>query len=253
MQTKSVKPWYAYNGGSFKGDEPFFYDTKDFPWVERIESQWQVVRDEMMTLTQEHSDRLVPYANHAMTSKPNKWKTFGFQFWTIESRENCGKCPKTWELIQSIPNSIAGSFNLLEGSSTIKPHRGDTNAIIRCHLGLDVPAPLPECGFRVGDETRSWENGKLLMFCDAQPHTAWNNTKEKRYILLFDVMRPEYARRTKQVSSNVLAAIYLEIAYQRYAFLKRFRGRRGKAALHRLLRTCFQIALHSRMEVSLPS
>ena len=253
MQTKSKEPWYNHNGGTFKGDEPFFYDTKDFPWVERLESQWQVIREEMRVLVQEHTDSLTPYPNLDMTSRPNKWKTFGFKFWTIKSPKHCKQCPKTWELLQGIPNAIAGSFSLLEPGTTIKPHRGDTDAIIRCHLGLDIPAPLPECGFRVGDETRTWEDGKLLMFCDAQLHTAWNNTNQKRYVMIIDIMRPEYGRQAKKISSNVLAAIVLEVAYQRSAFLRRFRGRRGKAVLHRLLTTSFQAALFTRLPISLPS
>src|SRR6266849_8423321 len=80
MQNKPMEPWFADDGGHFHGTEPFFFDKKDFPWVERIEAQWTVIRDELMALVREHEDSLVPYANHAMTSKPNHWKTFGLMF-----------------------------------------------------------------------------------------------------------------------------------------------------------------------------
>ena len=213
--------WFNYNEGAFKGSEPFFFDTNDFQWVKEIESKWHVIYEELMTLVKEHESSLLPYPNREMTTKLNKWKTFGFMFWTIKSRSNCKKCPETWKLLKTIPNLLAGSFSLLEAGTTIKPHQGDTNAIVRCHLGLKIPAPAPQCAFRVGNETRGWNEGKFLMFCDAHTHTAWNNSNEKRYIMILDVMRPEYAAQKKTICSRVLAAIYIEIAYQRSQFLRK--------------------------------
>jgi aspartyl/asparaginyl beta-hydroxylase (cupin superfamily) len=143
-----------------------------------------------------------------------------------------------------VPNICAISFNLLEPNTTIKPHNGDTNAIIRCHMGLEVPAAAPRCAFRVGSEIRSWEDGKFLMFCDAHEHTAWNNTERRRYILVVDVMRPEYVALKRRVSSRVLASISLQIYYQRFAWLKRYAsGRFGKAAVTGLLRALSYLPL----------
>jgi ornithine lipid ester-linked acyl 2-hydroxylase len=236
--------WFNYNEGTFKGSEPFYFDTSNFPWVKQLESQWHVIYDELMALVKEHEDSLTPYPNREMTTKLNKWKTFGFMFWTIKSSNNCKKCPETWKLLKKIPDLLAGSFSLLEAGTTIKPHQGDTNAIIRCHLGLKIPAPAPQCAFRVGNETRSWKEGEMLMFCDAHTHTAWNNTSEKRYIMILDIMRPEYASQTKTICSRVLAAIYLEIAYQRLQFLKKyFATKKKKAFVFSTLKTLFRIGL----------
>jgi ornithine lipid ester-linked acyl 2-hydroxylase len=243
--------WFNYNEGSFKGNEPFYFDTNDFPWVKQIESQWHIIHDELMTLVKEHESSLTPYPNREMTTKLNKWKTFGFMFWTIKSRSNCKKCPETWKLLKTIPNLLAGSFSLLEAGTTIKPHQGDTNAIIRCHLGLRIPAPAPQCAFRVGTETRSWNDGKLLMFCDAQTHTAWNNTGEKRYIMILDIMRPQYAAQTKSICSRVLASIYLEIAYQRIQFLqKHFDTKKRRAFVFGVMKTMLRIGLMAGLSFS---
>ena len=255
MSAEQIPLWFAYDGTPFKGPEPFFFDRKEFPWVERIESQWTVIRDELMMLMQEDGDSLLPYANRELTSKPNKWKTFGFMFWTVKSKNNYKKCPKTWELLNSIPGILAGSFNLLEAGATIKPHYGDTNAIVRCHLGLVIPGSAPQCAFRVGSETRGWKEGEFLLFCDAHPHTAWNNTTEKRYILLLDVIRPEYVSRKKDVCSRVLAGLNLEIAYQRSGWLRRkFNNKKRKAILYRMLRRCIHAALFAHLPIpSLPA
>jgi aspartyl/asparaginyl beta-hydroxylase (cupin superfamily) len=255
MPGRQRELWFRSDGRPFNGNEPFFFNTEDFPWVKRIESQWLVIREELMMLIHEHENSLVPYAISGLTSKPNQWRTFGLMFWTIKSRENCRKCPKTWELIKSIPNVLAASFNLLEANTAIKPHHGDTNAIIRCHLGLQIPAPAPQCAFRVGSETRSWEEGKLHMFCDAHSHTSWNNTNQKRYILLIDVMRPEYAAQTKAICGRVLARLNLAVAYQRKEWLRQyFGGRRRKAIVQSLTTKFFQLALYAHLPIpSLPS
>jgi len=39
---------------------------------------------------------------------------------------------------------------------------------------------------RAGNETRQWEAGKTLVFCDATGHEAWNLGATERVVLLLD-------------------------------------------------------------------
>lgn len=251
MEIAQTRPWFSYDSGPFKGDEPFYFDTAEFPWVKDLEANWEEIRDELLALIGEQDDSMVPYPNKEMTSRPNQWKTFGLMFWTVKSKTNCEKCPRTWELLKNIPHLTAASFNLLEAGTTIKPHHGDTNAIIRCHLGLEVPAPAPQCAFRVGTETRSWEEGKMLMFCDAHTHTAWNNTGRKRYILVLDIMRPGFVGRKNATCARVLSSIYMEVAYQRRPWLRRyFGGKAGRAVVFNLFKAFFRTSLTARLPFS---
>lgn len=237
MNTAIEKPWFSEGNAAFKGKDPCFFDPDQFDWVKKIEENWTDIRDEMMTLLTEQDDVLKPYANKAMVSRTNKWKTFGLMFWTFKDQDNIAKCPKTWALIKDVPNLTAASFNLLDEKTTIKPHRGDTNAIVRCHMGISVPDSAPKCAFRVGSETRSWENGKFFMFCDAHEHTAWNNTDAPRYIMVLDVIRPEYVKKKYDIASRVLSSINLAVNYQNSTFLnKYFSGNLGKAVMLNLYR-----------------
>lgn len=248
MTASASTLWFADAGRPFTGSEPFFYDTAAFPWVKQVESQWTVIRDELLGKLAQDEKILVPYVNKEMTSRPNQWKTLGLMFWTVRSETNCRHFPKTWSILKDVPGIIAISLNLLEEETTIKPHVGNTNAIIRCHLGLVVPEPAPRCGFRVGGETRSWDEGKFLMFCDAHQHTAWNNTNRKRYILVADIMRPEFARSRLMASSRVLAGIYHEAAYQSDTWCKRwFGGARGQALTFSLFRAYYWSSLAGRV------
>jgi ornithine lipid ester-linked acyl 2-hydroxylase len=199
--------WYSASRKKFKGKEPFFFET-NAPWINLLESKWLVIKNELNDLLKEQTDCLTPYFDTSMVSKPGQWKVFPFFFWNRRFKENCQKCPQTTELLESIPNMVSGSFTLLEPNSTIKPHAGDTNAVVRCHLGLTIPASLPSCGLKVGTEKRSWTEGKILMFCDAHTHLAWNNTEEKRFILLIDVMRTEYVSQTEQICDQVFSSLF---------------------------------------------
>ncbi len=241
------QPWFAEDGGEFEGDEPFYFDTAAFPWVRHLEANWTVFRDELQALLARDSADLQPYANMEMTNRPGQWKTFGMMFWMHVIAENVAKCPKSWALLKDVPNICGASFNLLEPHTTIKPHHGDTNAIVRCHMGIEVPASAPRCAFRVGTEIRSWENGRFLMFCDAHEHTAWNNTDAKRYILVVDIMRPEYVSQRRSTSARVLASIQAAIYFQQVAWLKRFfGGQLGKRLVFQVLRVLARVQLATK-------
>jgi aspartyl/asparaginyl beta-hydroxylase (cupin superfamily) len=242
------QPWFADAARPFAGDQPFFYDAAAFPWVAHVEAQWTTIRDELLDALAREQAPLEPYMDASLTSRPDQWKTLGLMFWTLRSRANCRRFPRTWAALRDVPGLCAVSLNLLEGGTTIKPHMGNTDAIIRCHLGLVVPEPAPRCAFRVGSETRSWDEGRLLMFCDAHPHTAWNNSDRRRYILVLDVMRPEYAARRQATSARVLAAIHFETACQRHGWLRRLcAGPRRQAAGFALYRAWYRwvVARHA--------
>ena len=78
------------------------------------------------------------------------------------------------------------------------------NCRLICHLPLIVP---DGCWLRVGNETRQWEQGKLLIFDDSIEHEARNPSGEMRIILLFDIWRPELSDAERHGISTVFEAI----------------------------------------------
>ena len=74
-------------------------------------------------------------------------------------------------------------FSALDAHTWLKPHHGHTNAQLKMHLGLIVPVrPSGEsCAlFRVGTETRAWQQGHVLFFDDSFEHEVC----PMKYILL---------------------------------------------------------------------
>jgi aspartyl/asparaginyl beta-hydroxylase (cupin superfamily) len=80
-------------------------------------------------------------------------------------------------------------FSRLAPGTRIEPHHGAVNSRLICHLPLLVPQ---HCGeLRVGNYSKAWREGELLVFDDSMEHEAWNHSRERRVVLLFDIWRPE--------------------------------------------------------------
>jgi ornithine lipid ester-linked acyl 2-hydroxylase len=201
-----------------------FYAADDLEWAKNIELNWKIIQEEV-TAHLKTTNELKPYFSTVLVNSPGKWKTSGFYFWGMRvSAKACRACPETIRILSGVPNIVTAALSITEPHSEIKGHFGDTNAIYRCHLGLVIPASLPECGFRVGYEEKSWEEGKLLVFNDAAYHRGWNNTNERRIVLLFDVIKPEYADKKAWICSKVLGSILFQMISQKLGIFKRKRG-----------------------------
>ena len=82
--------------------------------------------------------------------------------------------PLTCEILDKVSSLSFAGFSVLMPNSTISPHYGDTNGIIRCHLGLVIPEPYPICGIKVANSERGWNEGEFTVFTEAHLHTTWN-------------------------------------------------------------------------------
>ncbi len=215
-----LKPWYAIFEERFNGDEPWFLDPQDYPEVMELEHHWKEIYEEVKILLEEKG-RLKPYPHHAMSFPPGDWKALSFLFWGLKVRRNRECCPKLIALLNQIPHLTAASLSVLEPKTKIHPHFGDTNAIARIHLGLDIPGSAPDCAFQVGEEIRSWHNGTIHLFTDAHFHMAWNYTEQRRVILILDVMRPEFAHQERAICAHVLGSMLLLSLYNFFPFIKK--------------------------------
>ena len=210
-----MKTWYSYfDRGDYKGNEPFFFDTSTISWVSYLEENAGTIKAELQNLLNNH-EKFIPYFNKSSVDQQQAWKTVPFKWWGIEFYKQQKICPETTKILNAIPNLVSASFSMLDQQSTILPHCGDTNGIYRCHLGLIIPGQLPECGFQVGDEKKNWVEGKLLVFCDAHKHAAVNHTDSKRYILIIDVIRPEFVSKKRWICANVMGSLFLQKRFQK--------------------------------------
>lgn len=202
--------WYSIYDFSFdyKGIEPSFIKPDEFDWASELKANGPLIKDELFNYLSKHD--LKSYFASSMVSRNNSWRTISLKTWSIELFKNQKEFPITNALIKKYPQIISASFNLLEPNSKILPHCGDTNAIYRCHLGLEIPEGLPNCGFKVRDENRAWENNEWIIFMDAYNHEAFNNSTKERYIFLLDVLRDDFSSQKKQVCATVLSSLFIQ-------------------------------------------
>lgn len=213
------KLWFSIYDFSFRyhGDEPAFIEPQQFEWARELAANTDKIHNELKKYLDDHN--LESYFNTSMVSKKNSWRTIALKTWSIELYKNQHYFPYTTSLINKYPEIISASFNLLEPKSDIKPHCGDTNAIYRCHLGLEIPEGLPEVGFKVNEQQKAWKTGEWLVFMDAYTHEAWNNSDKPRFIFLMDVMRAEFQEKKSVVCSTVLTSLFLQKRAEKYKFL----------------------------------
>lgn len=212
------KLWFSiFDRLEFVGELPNFEDTSKYEYTKILEANYSIIKEELFNHIKKHE--LPSYFNTTMVATKNSWKTISLNAWDVEVYENYKYFPKTLSVIKSIPNIVSSSFSMLAPQSKILPHCGDTNGIFRCHLALSVPAKMPECGFRVGDEWQSWEEGKLLMFIDANNHEAINNTNENRFIMIIDIIRPEYINKKRWICATVLTSLFMQKFAEKFSLL----------------------------------
>jgi aspartate beta-hydroxylase len=194
-----------------------FYDITHFPWLNSLEAASREIREELVAVMKEDSQGFQPYVSHPDGSPVNQWKELNksprwstYFLWKDGVRQDdaCARCPRTAAASEAIPVlddtpnfGPTIMFSVLAPHTHIPPHSSVTNARLVTHLPLIVP---PGCRFRVGNETRPWEEGKAWVFDDTFEHEAWNDSDEYRVILMIDVWNPHISLAERELVSTLL-------------------------------------------------
>ncbi|MCW5906386.1 MAG: aspartyl/asparaginyl beta-hydroxylase domain-containing protein [Chitinophagales bacterium] len=177
----------------FQSNDPVYYNPSDYPSIDFVIDNYELIRNEADDYINRKID--IAYKNPAAPNMtyPDSWKNIYFKNYLLEYKLGKKYFPKTFALMSARRDITLAGITMLAPNSRLMRHCGETNGIIRCHMGLKVPGKLPDIGFQVLDQSVSWEEGKVFAFNDAFQHEAWNNTDDFRYVLVFDVVRPEFA------------------------------------------------------------
>ncbi len=179
-----------------------FFDPSIFPLTSVLEANFHTIRRELETLP---GSQFTPWKETNLYS--TGWDVFGFFAFGSRIEDHCQACPETAAVIEKIPGVITAGFSSLKPLTHIKPHFGYTykytesglterqelnDGVLRCHLGLIVPAALTSlgCCIRVGEHLSNWQEGKCLVFDDTMEHEAWNRTEATRVVLIVDFEKP---------------------------------------------------------------
>ena len=185
----SIEPPHYTLWGDYCGSQPSFHPRHTLPWADLVEQAFGTVRQELEQFLDARGLEMNPNFNPYGVDIPG-WRSINLQTYLRRYHANQRQFPRTVRLLESIPGFTSAFLNLLEPHSRIPPHHGDSNTIVRHHLGLVVPRDTARCRIRVGDEERSWEEGKVLVFDDTYEHEVRNDTPDRRVVLFVDFDRP---------------------------------------------------------------
>ena len=195
-----------------------YYEREDFSWLPELEAATPVIRDELISLLAGDRADFKPYVAQPAGAPVNQWaelnhslKWSTYFFWRDGDRKDaaCKRCPKTAATLAALPMADTPGyaptafFSALAPHSHIPAHTGVTNTRLIVHLGLIVPG---KCRFRVGNDTREWQEGKAWVFDDSIEHEAWNDSDDLRVVLIFDVWNPNLSAAEREMISAMMAA-----------------------------------------------
>jgi len=164
-----AKPWWRADANS-----------------KRLVENLSIIRREFENI----SSRTIDVPEKYLVDK-GQWLTF----YLLESgkmrEENCRVCPKTTEIIESLPlcHQATGVayFSVMMPGTKVKPHCGPTNTRIRYHLTLSSDE---KAWMRVGSVKKYWKSGECLVFDDSFEHEVQHHGDAPRVVFLLDCWHP---------------------------------------------------------------
>jgi aspartate beta-hydroxylase len=195
-----------------------FYERDEFPWLPEFEAATAPIRHELERIVVEdeagfspyiHYDDHLPLDQWRELNKSPRWSAFHFYDKGRPVADRCARAPDTIAAIRRLPQaevdlrSPTAMFSVLEPKTRIPPHTGVANFRLVVHLPLVLP---PQCGFRVGGETREWRMGEAWVFDDTIEHEAWNESDQTRIVLICDIWNPRLSPEERAAIRSVIAA-----------------------------------------------
>lgn len=180
-----------------------FWNASEYEWCRKLESMYPTIREEFLNVINNNNsnDKLqtegnnvwAPMVDESAMAYGSDWKTLVLMDRGIWDRTNCNFFPKTAKAIHDcdVPTTEI-FFASMQPKSTIKMHSDMVNFVLTSHLPLVIPQNgMNKCRLTVGDDTKEWLNGKVMLFDTSIMHDAINDTDEMRYILMLRVWHPE--------------------------------------------------------------
>jgi len=154
-----------------------FHTAEDYKPIRKLTDNVEVILAEYLKVSSKTKQWPEAHLHNG------KWEAYGIKF---QGEDLINECPKTTEIINSIPGVFIAGFSVLKAGCVITPHVGYTDSVWRLHLGLICP---PNCWIRVGEETHHWKKGEAVLFDDTIEHEAANESDSDRVILIVDVKK----------------------------------------------------------------
>ncbi|XP_077410198.1 aspartyl/asparaginyl beta-hydroxylase isoform X2 [Vanacampus margaritifer] len=187
-----AQPWWTPN------------ETGYADLIKALEKNWKTIRDEAMAMMDQNTSQFVPEEENLR--EKGEWGQYTLWQQGKKSGTSCQAVPKTCSLLERFPDATGCKrgqikFSVMQPGTHVWPHTGPTNCRLRMHLGLVIPKQ--GCRIRCTDQTREWEEGKVLIFDDSFEHEVWQDADTFRLIFIVDVWHPQLTASQRQTLSAI--------------------------------------------------
>ncbi|XP_056679945.1 aspartyl/asparaginyl beta-hydroxylase isoform X3 [Monodelphis domestica] len=160
--------------------------------VKILEKNWKLIRDEGLAVLDKTQGLFLPEDENLR--EKGDWSQFTLWQQGRKNENSCRGAPKTCALLEKFPETTGCrrgqiKYSVMHPGTHVWPHTGPTNCRLRMHLGLVIPKE--GCKIRCAQETKFWEEGKVLIFDDSFEHEVWQDASSLRLIFIVDVWHPE--------------------------------------------------------------
>uniref|UniRef100_A0A8C4GYP9 Aspartyl/asparaginyl beta-hydroxylase n=1 Tax=Dicentrarchus labrax TaxID=13489 RepID=A0A8C4GYP9_DICLA len=172
--------------------------------VKTLERNWKTIRDEALAVMDQNTGLFIPEEENLR--EKGEWGQYTLWQQGKKAGSSCQGVPKTCSLLERYPEATGCKrgqikFSVMQPGTHVWPHTGPTNCRLRMHLGLVIPKQ--GCRIRCTDQTREWEEGKVLIFDDSFEHEVWQDADSYRLIFIVDVWHPELTAYQRQTLSPI--------------------------------------------------
>ncbi|XP_045899717.1 aspartyl/asparaginyl beta-hydroxylase isoform X2 [Micropterus dolomieu] len=172
--------------------------------VKTLERNWKTIRDEALAVMDQNTGSFIPEEENLR--EKGEWGQYTLWQQGKKVGNACQGIPKTCSLLERYPEATGCKrgqikFSVMQPGTHVWPHTGPTNCRLRMHLGLVIPKQ--GCRIRCTDQTREWEEGKVLIFDDSFEHEVWQDADSYRLIFIVDVWHPELTAYQRQTLSPI--------------------------------------------------
>nr|XP_035938356.1 aspartyl/asparaginyl beta-hydroxylase isoform X4 [Halichoerus grypus] len=167
--------------------------------VKSLERNWKLIRDEGLAVMDKAKGLFLPEDENLR--EKGDWSQFTLWQQGRKNENACKGAPKTCSLLDKFPETTGCrrgqiKYSVMHPGTHVWPHTGPTNCRLRMHLGLVIPKE--GCKIRCANETKTWEEGKVLIFDDSFEHEVWQDAASFRLIFIVDVWHPELTPQQRQ-------------------------------------------------------
>jgi tetratricopeptide (TPR) repeat protein len=181
-----------------------YYPTSEFDWANAVVKLAPSIKAELINALNDQAakSQLRPYLPANSIADGNLKELAGSADWSaldlfkdgVKNERLADVFPCIFGLLESLPlysleqQPFEVFFSLLKPHQTIKAHYGQSNHALTVHLPLTVPE---NCFLEVAGEKHYWREDELVVFDDSFKHSASNQSKQLRIVMIFSIWHPD--------------------------------------------------------------